>query len=287
MSDQLKGKVALITGAARGIGAAAARRLHQRGMKVALVGLEPTLLKQRVLELGEGAAWFEADVRDAAAMQRAVTSTVQKFGGIDVVIANAGIYEMAALADAIPGQVERTLEVNLLGVWNTLQAVLPQIIKRRGYILNIASMAALTHGPLMGAYAASKAAVEALTDSLRVEMVPRGVAVGCAYFGVIDTDLARNGVRHPATALLQDMAPAFLRKPASLETAADVIERGIRRRSARIWAPRWLGAFLLLRSVAQPLIEWRVRSDQRLPKALELAKPGVSEQSLVKKESKS
>lgn len=268
MSDQLRGKVALITGAARGIGAAAARRLHQRGMKVALVGLEPTLLKQRVLELGEGAAWFEADVRDAAAMQRAVTSTVQKFGGIDVVIANAGIYEMAALADAIPGQVERTLEVNLLGVWNTLQAVLPQIIKRRGYILNIASMAALTHGPLMGAYAASKAAVEALTDSLRVEMVPRGVAVGCAYFGVIDTDLARNGVRHPATALLQDMAPAFLRKPASLETAADVIERGIRRRSARIWAPRWLGAFLLLRSVAQPLIEWRVRSDQRLPKAL-------------------
>lgn len=272
-SFDVAGKVVLITGAARGIGAATARRLHRRGARVALVGLEPALLKALAAELGEGAAWFESDVSDPQALRRAITAAAKHFGGIDVVIANAGICELVPLAEASPRQVVRTLDVNLLGVWHTLHAALPYVIEREGYVLNVASMAALTHGPLMGAYAASKAAVEALTDSLRVEMSTRGVAVGCAYFAMIDTDLARTGLAHPAAAALADMMPSFLRTPASLDAAVDVIERGIRRRAARIWAPPWLGAFLLLRGVVQPLLEWNLCRDRRLAAAMDLGGP--------------
>src|SRR5437868_14626791 len=87
----LEGKTVLITGAARGIGADAARRTAQRGARVALVGLEPDELQAVAAECGPGALWFEADVTDAAALESAVNSTVDQTGGIDVVVANAGI----------------------------------------------------------------------------------------------------------------------------------------------------------------------------------------------------
>ncbi|AXQ31148.1 SDR family NAD(P)-dependent oxidoreductase [Solimonas sp. K1W22B-7] len=269
----ISGKTIFITGAARGIGAAAARRLHQRGARVALVGLEPELLRELADELGTGAAWFEADVTDAEAMARAVAGTVDKFGGIDVVIANAGVLHIGSVAESLPHQFERTLDVNLMGVWRTLRATLPQVIARQGYILNVASVAALGHGPLMGAYAASKAAVDALSDSLRIELGPSGARVGCAYFGAIDTDLVQGSRVHPAMAALETLAPRFLGAEIPLSEAADVIEDGIRRRAARIWAPRWVGLFLLLRGIAQPVMEWRVRGSPGLASALDLARP--------------
>src|SRR3954447_24769084 len=85
------GKVVLITGAARGIGAEAAKQLAARGARTALVGLEPELLEQRAAELGPDHAWFEADVTDAEAIENAVAAAAERFGGLDVVIANAGI----------------------------------------------------------------------------------------------------------------------------------------------------------------------------------------------------
>lgn len=269
---EIKGKTVFITGAARGIGAAAARRLHKRGAKVALVGLEPELLKKLADDLGDRATWFEANVTDAEAMAHAVAATVGKFGGIDVVIANAGILHVGSVAESLPYQFERTLNVNLMGVWHTLRATLPQVIARQGYILNVASVAALGHGPLMGAYAASKAAVDALSDSLRIELGPSGARVGCAYFGAVDTDLVQGSRVHPAMAALESLAPRFLGAEIPLFEAVDVIEDGIRRRAARIWAPRWVGLFLLLRGMTQPVMEWRVRNSPGLAKALDLAR---------------
>ena len=166
------GRTVFITGAARGIGAAIATRLHAAGANVALVGLEPELLEELAASLGDRAAAFEADVTDFEALQRAVRGTVERFGAIDVAIANAGISYIGRLATAPVQQVERALEVNLMGVWRTDRAVIEQIVARRGYLLNIASLAAASHTPLMGPYSASKAGVEALTNCLRAETAP-------------------------------------------------------------------------------------------------------------------
>jgi NAD(P)-dependent dehydrogenase (short-subunit alcohol dehydrogenase family) len=275
------GRTVFVTGAARGIGAATATRLHAAGANVALVGLEPDLLEQLAARLGDRAVALHADVTDLGALQRAVRATVARFGAIDVAIANAGISYVGRLATAPVEQVERTLEVNLLGVWRTNRAVIEQIVQRRGYLLNISSLSAISHSPLMGAYTASKAGVEALTDSLRVETAPTGARVGCAYFGFIDTDLVRGSFAHPSTRIMMEALPSFVSKPAPLSAAVDAIERGIQRRSARIWAPRFVGAALALRGVLQPLTELQARHSRRLPRALELVDPvrgGLREQ---------
>jgi NAD(P)-dependent dehydrogenase (short-subunit alcohol dehydrogenase family) len=184
----VRDKVVMITGAARGIGAEAARRLAARGARVSLVGLEPQLLEQRVAEIGPSAAWFEADVTDWDALRSATDATVERFGGIDVVIANAGIAPFGTVATIDPADFEKTIEVNLLGVWRTVRTVLPHVVARQGYILPIASLAAALHPPMLAHYAATKAGVEAFADSLRAEVRHTGTRVGVAYFSFIDTD---------------------------------------------------------------------------------------------------
>jgi len=267
------GRTVFITGAARGIGAASARRLHAAGANVALVGLEPELLEELAASLGDRAAAFEADVTDLDALQRAVRGTVTRFGAIDVAIANAGISFIGRLATAPVEQVERALEVNLMGVWRTNRAVIDQIVTRKGYLLNIASLAAASHTPLMGPYSASKAGVEALTNCLRAETAPTGARVGCAYFGFIDTDLVRASFAHPSSQILTAALPSFVSTPAPLSQAIDAIERGVARRSARVWAPRFVGGALALRGVLQPLTELQMRLHRDLPRALDLADP--------------
>lgn len=263
-----------ITGAARGIGKATAERLHAKGANVALVGLEPERLEQNAAQLGERAIDIEADVTDLDALERAVNTTVERFGAIDVAIANAGIAFAGALATAPIEHVERTLAVNLLGVWRTDRAVLAQIIERRGYLLNIASAAAIVRAPMMGPYASAKSGVEGLTDALRAECAVSGAAVGCAYFGFLDTDLVRAAFADPAARAINESSPSFIRNPAPLSNAIDAIERGIERRSARVCSPRWLGAMLIARGVVQPLIERRTLKEterERLKQAMRLA----------------
>src|SRR5215470_4844124 len=138
----LDGRVVLVTGAARGIGAESARQLAARGARVALVGLEPAEL-ERVAGECPGAVFFEADVTDRDALAAAVDGTVDALGGIDAVVANAGIGNVGFVRSIEPEAFERVLEVNLLGVWRTVRACLPHVIERRGYVLNIASTAAI------------------------------------------------------------------------------------------------------------------------------------------------
>jgi NAD(P)-dependent dehydrogenase (short-subunit alcohol dehydrogenase family) len=270
----VNGRTVFITGAARGIGAATAERLHAKGANVALVGLEPERLQALAARLGDRAAAIEADVTDYDALQRAVAATVERFGGIDVAIANAGIAFTGSLATAPVEQVERTLAVNLLGVWRTDRAVIAQITERRGYLLNIASLSAVAHAPLMGPYTTAKSGVEALSDALRMETAPSGARVGCAYFGFIDTDLVRASYAQPSAQLVNKQSPGFLRNPAPLSSAVDAIERGIERRAARLWAPRWVGAAIALRGIIQPLTERRIlRDPAQLSEAMRLADP--------------
>jgi NAD(P)-dependent dehydrogenase (short-subunit alcohol dehydrogenase family) len=271
----VNGRTVFITGAARGIGAATAERLYGKGANVALVGLEPELLEQNAARLGDRAAVFPADVTDLGALEGAVTGAVERFGGIDVAVANAGVSFTGSLAHAPVEQVERTMAVNYLGVWRTDRAVIGQITERRGYLLNISSLSALANAPMMGPYASTKAAVEVLTNILRMETAPTGARVGCAYFGFIDTDLVRASFALPSTKVLQSGSPAFINRPAPLSKAIDAIERGIERRSARVWAPRWIGPMLLARGLIQPLIERSIAKDAaQLTEALSLADGG-------------
>jgi len=272
-SYDVNGRTVLITGAARGIGAASAERLHGLGANVALVGLEPEQLEELSARLGDRAAFYEADVTDLAALERAVADAVKRFGALDVAIANAGIHFIGAFATAPIEQLEREIDVNLYGVLRTLRAVLPQVIERRGYVLNVASLAAASHGPLMASYSASKAGVEGLTNSLRIELAPTGARAGCAYFGFIDTDLVRQGMDHPTSKSMEGLMPDFMRRSIPVARAADAIADGVRKRKARVWAPRYVGPALLIRGIMQPLVERRAMRASELGEAIDLADP--------------
>src|SRR3954454_14281010 len=156
----LAGRSGLITGAARGIGAELARKGAARGARVALVGLEPDLLAKVADELGPEHLWVETDVTDADALAAAVQRTVDTFGGLDVVVANAGIAPLTTVATASARALARTIEVNLIGAMLTAHAALPEIAKRRGHILLVSSAAAFTVLPGMSAYCAAKAGLE-------------------------------------------------------------------------------------------------------------------------------
>jgi NAD(P)-dependent dehydrogenase (short-subunit alcohol dehydrogenase family) len=251
----VNGKVVLITGAARGIGLEAARRFHARGAHVALVGLEPDELQARAAELGDRAAAFHADVTDWEQLQAAVDGAVERFGGIDVCIANAGVANVGTIGGMAAGDFERVVEVNLLGVWRTIRTALPHVVQRRGYVLAVSSMSAVMHLPLMGPYTMAKAGVEAFADALRMEVAHTGTKVGVAYFSFIDTDMVRDTFAHPAAALSRKASPKFLTRPIPLARAGDAIERGVLGRLRTTYAPRWSGAVIALRGVAQPLIE--------------------------------
>src|SRR6476619_3179385 len=137
----LAGQTVLITGAARGIGAALARKAAARGARVALVGLEPELLAAVADELGPEHLWVETDVTDADALKAAVQRTVDTFGGLDIVVANAGIAPLTTVYTASAQSLSRTIEVNPIGAMLTAHATLPEIAMRRGHILLISSAA--------------------------------------------------------------------------------------------------------------------------------------------------
>lgn len=248
----LRGKTVLITGAARGIGAESARRLSTRGAKLALVGLEPEELQRVAAQCGPDAAWFEADVTDREALDRAVAGTVERFGGIDVVMANAGIGGLGLIRSLDSAAFERVVDVNLKGPFNTLSACLPQLIERRGYALVVASMAVAAHMPASAGYSASKAGVEALTNVLREEVRHLGVDVGCAYFAFIGTDLVAGQDSHPL-GFARARLPGPLAKTYPVSQVGEAVADGIAQRKRWVLVPRWVGALLLLRGLIQRL----------------------------------
>jgi NAD(P)-dependent dehydrogenase (short-subunit alcohol dehydrogenase family) len=261
----------MITGAARGIGAESAKQLYARGHQVALVGLEPRELEARAHELGPHAAAFTCDVTDRDALDRVVAEIVERFGGIDVVVANAGVATVGTVGSLAPEEFERVVEVNLLGVYRTVKAALPHVVERRGYVLVVASLAAALHGAMMANYAMAKAGAEAFANSLRQELAPHGTAVGCAYFGFIDTDMVRDAYEHPASQRARRDAPQWISRPIPVSAAGAAIVRGVEGRRARVWAPRWVGAALALRGILMPLLERRQLRDAGSAEALELA----------------
>jgi NAD(P)-dependent dehydrogenase (short-subunit alcohol dehydrogenase family) len=264
----VSGRTVLITGAARGIGAESARRLAARGANVSLVGLEPEELERVAVQCGSNAAWFECDVTDWGALERAVEGTVERFGGIDAVIANAGIAPVGMVRSTDPAAFERTIEINLLGMWRTVRSCLPHVIERRGHVLVIASLAAALHSPGMAAYSASKAGAEAFADSLRAEIAHLGVSVGVGYFAFIDTDLVRGGDARLAMRRLRQELPGHIGRTYPVAGVAEAVADGIERRRRWVVAPGWVRPILFLRTALSPLVERTSRDTAREADAL-------------------
>lgn len=247
------GKVVLITGAARGIGAEVARRLAAKGAKVALVGLEGTLLHEVAAECG-GKAW-EADVTDWAALETAVKGVVEHFGGIDVVVANAGIAATGFVRSMDPKAFERVIEVNLLGVWRTVRTCLPHLVASRGYCLVVSSLAAIVHIPGNAAYSAAKAGCEAFADSLRAEVRHLGVDVGVAYFSWISTDLVDSADQHPVFGPMRSAMPGLAGKKYPVSDVGKAVVKGITRRSKAVHVPGWVGGLKIFRAFTPKVVD--------------------------------
>ncbi|MEU5989960.1 SDR family NAD(P)-dependent oxidoreductase [Spirillospora sp. NPDC047418] len=252
----LAGRRVLITGAARGIGAALAARLHERGARVALAGLEPDLLAAVAADCGS-APWWTCDVTDRGRVEEVAALAARELGGLDVVVANAGVAAQMPIIGGDPAVLEQSLRVNVLGVYNTLRAAGPHISHERGYALAVASLAAAVQAPLLGAYSASKAAVEALGNTLRAELRPWGAKAGVAYFAELDTDMTRRGFGTEAASALTNSGRAsnLISAVTPLKVGIDALERGIARRSKRVVAPWWVGGVLPVRMVAQPVVD--------------------------------
>jgi len=256
-SDQpkLAGRRVLITGAARGIGAALAQRLHERGARVAVAGLEPEQLAR--VAAAVGGPWWECDVADRQQVDATVEAAVTELGGLDVVVANAGIAAQLPLVGGDPAIFEKIVAVNLLGSYYTLRAAGPHVSHPQGYALAVSSLGAAVHLPLMGAYSASKAAVEALGDTLRQELRPSGARVGVAYFAELDTDMTSRGFdTEPARKLLGNRN---ITRVTPLEVGIRALERGIARRSRVIVAPAWTRPALSGRMIVQLVADQVVR----------------------------
>jgi NAD(P)-dependent dehydrogenase (short-subunit alcohol dehydrogenase family) len=255
MTWDLRGKTVLITGAARGIGAETARRAAAADANVALVGLEPDELRRVAAQCGSNAAAFDCDVTDWDALERTVRGTIERFGGIDVVMANAGISPAGMTRSIDPRAFERTLEINLFGVWRTVRTCLPHVIERKGYVLLTASLAAAMHAPGMAPYAASKAGVEAFGDSLRAEVKRLGVDVGVAYFGFIDTDMVRGADAHPALQTLRRETLGPFGKAHPVSAVGRAVVQGMEKRSRWVVVPGWARILIGLGRLLQPLAE--------------------------------
>jgi NAD(P)-dependent dehydrogenase (short-subunit alcohol dehydrogenase family) len=270
----VSGKVVFVTGAARGIGAAGARELARRGAVLVLADLDGAALKETAAAIGSAPFTVELDVTDTIACQDAVSQALERYGRVDVVWANAGIGTAGPLHLADPAAWKRTIEVNLVGAYNTVHAALPAVIETRGYVAVTASMASFGHPPHMSSYSASKAAVEAMCNSARMELAHHGVAVGSIHPTWIDTDLVREADDMPAFKILRQAQRPPLSKTYSAEKAARVIVNGFEKRSRRICVPEYLRVVHALR----PLLTTKLFERDQLAVAPEMEKAFVQTQ---------
>jgi NAD(P)-dependent dehydrogenase (short-subunit alcohol dehydrogenase family) len=257
----LQGKTLFITGGASGIGAEVARQASKKGARLALVDVDGEGARRLADSLPD-AIGITADVRDYESLEAAVQETIDAFGGIDVAMANAGI-EASHTARGIPlVEMERIADINFAGVFRTVRATMPAVIERRGYVLITASLAAILHAPPLSHYAATKAGVEAFGNGVRIEVRHKGVDVGVAYFGFIDTPMVQRGKSDPIMARFeQENGQNFLGKTYPVSAAGSAVIHGIENRARRVMYPRFIRAFGLLRAVMPRIVERAVKPD--------------------------
>ena len=190
-------KVAIVTGASRGIGAAVAERLARDGFTVVINyagdAASAESLARKIEAAGGRALTAQADVADPAAVRRMFDAAETAFGGVDVVVNNAGVAQMGGIAETSLEDWRWAVDINLLGVVRGCKVFAPLLAAQGGgQLVNIASMAGLVHMPHAAAYNATKAAVVALSETLQLELEPDGIRVSVVCPAFFRTDLARN-----------------------------------------------------------------------------------------------
>jgi NAD(P)-dependent dehydrogenase (short-subunit alcohol dehydrogenase family) len=266
----LRGRTALVTGAGRGIGAEVARGLAARGANVAIVDLNLPAARAVAAEIGPAARAFEADISKPKQIEAAVAAAVRDFGGLDVAIANAAFAEYGLAESFDPDSFRRVLEVALVGTWRTMRATAPHLIERRGYALFISSMAGVIQTPLLTPYNASKAAVQAIANTMRIETEATGLAIGVAYFGFVGSEGGREGREDPTLSIVLSRLPERFIRLAPVEGAAAAVVDGIERRSRSIVYPSANRAVIALHDLPQRIGDRMLRK-RGIPEAVRSA----------------
>lgn len=190
----IQDKVVIITGASEGIGRATAKRFAEAGAKLALVARSVDRLAELADELRErgcDAISAPSDVSDPAQLKRAVAETVRHFGRIDVLINNAGQAAVGRIADLDLGDFRQIVDLNLFGSFIAMQSVIPIMQEHgEGLIINVSSMVSKMSIPALGAYAATKAALNALSNTARAELAPEGIRVITVFPRMTSTDFS-------------------------------------------------------------------------------------------------
>jgi short-subunit dehydrogenase len=242
---ELQGAVTVVTGASRGIGAATARRLADRGARVGLVARDAADLDVVRAGLATEGVVAPADVTDRAAVAAAIGRITDELGPVDVLVNNAGAGAYAAVLEEDPDAFDRLMQLNYLGTVHATLAVLGSMAtRRRGHIVNVASIAGRVGAPFEAAYSASKFAVVGFTESLTAEMAPFGVRCSLVNPGPVSTSFTdARGVP------FQRRFPRPLRS----EQVADAVLRAVERDRFEQTRPRWLGVGIVTRAIAPGL----------------------------------
>jgi NAD(P)-dependent dehydrogenase (short-subunit alcohol dehydrogenase family) len=251
--ESLSGKVVVVTGASYGLGAAVSRELARRGAHVALLARSEDKLAELAASLPGEHAWFTADVTSADSLERAVAGVAERFGRIDVVVANAGIVSYGTVFTQSEEDFSRVLDVNVTGVYRTVQATLPHLCESRGFVMTMSSISTSIAPAGMTAYAVSKVGVEHLSHVLKLELDHHGIEVGTVYASWIDTPLIQNAeAAMPAFARMKRLWALPAKVPlvgrlwpggvVTPERVAVLVADGIERRQRRVWVPAsvWL-----------------------------------------------
>ncbi len=262
----LQGKVALVSGAARGIGFETARLMHQRGASVVITDLDKGAAERAAAEIGERTVGLGADVTDREAMIAAVATAVDRFGGLDVVVANAGTGPPPSTMRAMGDEMfERVLEIDLQGVWRTVSPALEQIVARKGQVVVISSVYAFSNGVMASPYAVAKAGVEALGRALRVELAPHGAGATVAHFGFVDTVMVQQAFDDDARGSgLLDTLPEAIKRRITPSQAAEALVDGIQKRAPRVIVPALWRIPYFTRGLFGPLMDWVMARDKRV-----------------------
>jgi len=254
-SWNLTDRVVLVTGGARGIGAATAAELVRRGAVPVLADVDEPALAETAERLG-GVPTAVLDVTDYAACEAAVAATLERHGRLDVVWANAGVAAEGPAELIDPDVWARVVQVNLIGAYNTVRAGLAAVIEARGHVAITASLASFAHAPGLSAYVASKAGVEAFADALRIEVAHQGVSVGVLHPSWIATDMVEEA---DAESAAFRRLRASMRGPMSrtypVESVAGPIADAFAARADRTFLPGWVrGAHVLRAAINRPAL---------------------------------